>query len=735
MFRINKIIKSFAFIFGVISLSIGLSYAVLATWQEPGNTPPGGNVAPPLNTGNIMQIKDAGLMLNYGGNIAGFISLGAKTNPVAGFCPGGYNWYDYNSNTIKDNGECQITTLYATGTGNVGIGTQTPTAPLHILGDDTEGGNPLGVGKWFFAQGSGEQEDSGKVWFQYGKLGSPWMVMSDLDDPPRIQFQQTGTGAEFAPQFSSWIGMSRNASSDIAIVADNVGIGTSTPITGPGTVSNAAASRDVNGVNTQFRSTLNRGDLITVGGSTATVATILTDTTLQTEANIAVAHALGTSYTFVGGNRFVVKSSGNVGIGTATPSAVLDLLGTTTRETDLRLQSQAGWDAELNLRTDTHRYTVGNYGSLAGVKANKFYIADATTGSDRFIIDNAGNVGIGTTNPGSRLHVYSSSGAGGEIKVENADPLRTADVHYKADGHEWDAGASGSNTGALSNSFFIHDETLGQTRLAINTAGNVGIGTSNPNAELHILGDMAARSTPEIRIETPDVAGASDIHFIAGTPGQTQWDIGAAGETYGSGVSDKFFITDQNGAVGGKVRMVIDNAGNVGIGTTNPNSNFVVSQGTTGQGTVSNTAGGTVVTGVGTGFRNTFKIGDTITIGANTVTITAIASDLSMTTTAIASAHAAGTLYSLVGGDRLAVKGNGNVGIGTTNPQSELQLGTPNDATLDYLQIDTRNLAGAPPATDCDNIIERGRMIMDYTSVPARLYVCNGAVWRFATLN
>lgn len=75
-------------------------------------------------------------------------------------------------------------------------------------------------------------------------------------------------------------------------------------------------------------------------------------------------------------------------------------------------------------------------------------------------------------------------------------------------------------------------------------------------------------------------------------------------------------------------------AGNVGIGTNSPSSSFQINQSTTGVGTVSITSGSTTVTGYGTQFLNTFKIGDTITIAGETRTIASISSNTSLTTTA-----------------------------------------------------------------------------------------------------
>ena len=73
------------------------------------------------------------------------------------------------------------------------------------------------------------------------------------------------------------------------------------------------------------------------------------------------------------------------------------------------------------------------------------------------------------------------------------------------------------------------------------------------------------------------------------------------------------------------------------------------------------------VTGVGTQFLNTFKVGDTITVNAETRTIATIVSNTSLTTDVWTGSNA-GVAYTLVGGTRFSVLGNGNAGIGTTVP-------------------------------------------------------------------
>jgi hypothetical protein len=117
----------------------------------------------------------------------------------------------------------------------------------------------------------------------------------------------------------------------------------------------------------------------------------------------------------------------------------------------------------------------------------------------------------------------------------------------------------------------------------------------------------------------------------------------------------------------------------VGIGTQRPTSLLHVAQEKTGVGTVSNGAAGTTVTGVNTKFLDTFKVGDSITIPSagltstnQTVVISAIASNTSMTTAAITSANSA-VSYSLAGGTLFSVAGNGTI---TTSSSGNTLSGT-----------------------------------------------------------
>ena len=148
------------------------------------------------------------------------------------------------------------------------------------------------------------------------------------------------------------------------------------------------------------------------------------------------------------------------------------------------------------------------------------------------------------------------------------------------------------------------------------------------------------------------------------------------------GLSNSILLADGQG----NTRLFADAVGDVGVGTVTPHSLFQVTQPTSvGTGSAYVSAGSGTVTGVGTEFTNTFKIGDSITIytfgGPNgntqeTQVVTAIASDVSMTTTPFTLFQSG--KYSLSGGNILEVKGYGYVGIATDAPTSRLDISGQN---------------------------------------------------------
>jgi hypothetical protein len=100
-------------------------------------------------------------------------------------------------------------------------------------------------------------------------------------------------------------------------------------------------------------------------------------------------------------------------------------------------------------------------------------------------------------------------------------------------------------------------------------------------------------------------------------------------------------------------------------------------------GTVSNSASGTTVTGTSTKFLTELRIGDTITAGGETHTITAIASDTSLTTDAWTGANS-GVIATRTAVDDVVIYPNGNFQMGgtRTTPLTNLVSSNVNGAFI-----------------------------------------------------
>lgn len=199
--------------------------------------------------------------------------------------------------------------LYLKATGEVGIGTATPEAKLDIRSVSSPNPSEFAQNKWFQV-GNGISEDQGRVWLQYGPALAPLLVLSDFDDPSRIQFQQTGAGSEAKPERASWIGLARGASADVAVVATAVGVNTTEP------------KRPLH---------VEGGEIHSGGGAAGLSFSNRGSPWSDVPAGTGdrwVLYALGgTARLWSGGDLLGVTPAGFLGVGTTAPSARIDALG------------------------------------------------------------------------------------------------------------------------------------------------------------------------------------------------------------------------------------------------------------------------------------------------------------------------------------------------------------------------------------------------------------------------
>ena len=131
-----------------------------------------------------------------------------------------------------------------------------------------------------------------------------------------------------------------------------------------------------------------------------------------------------------------------------------------------------------------------------------------TDGQTRLLIDNSGNVGIGTTSPNARLEVngnviiqdyiylYGANNTGVLMNTLSSGSLQLSGGNSTADGANIRLGGSQGN-----NDLRIRIGTSEKFRIASN--GNVGIGSNDPQSKLDVSGNVILRGSTGIGTTNP----------------------------------------------------------------------------------------------------------------------------------------------------------------------------------------------------------------------------------------
>ena len=543
---------------------------------------------------------------------------------------GTHNYISFNTNNDLTNTE----RMRITSTGNVGIGTASPN--LTSAGRTTVDVN--GTNSSIYA-------------LSVGGTASGFMF-------------HTGTDLLISNERNGVLGLNVNGDRRMTILATgNVGIGTSNPANLLELKKDTPAFRQTSvsesgGYVTTFGLGYDGNDTFVVDvNPSGAAATRILKYGAGANGNLTLNYnTVNTNRSFIitdgATERMRVNANGLVGIGTNNPSEKLHVVGNARIEGNLTVNGSV-----TQVNTDvanTERLTITNDGTGPAIIANQTgaqpVVDFQDDGVSAFYIADGGKVGIGTTSPSTILDVK------GELSIRSATSAKRMFLSFNE-------GLDASTIGSIQDGVAFKNTHInrdgGNVFFAANSAGNVGIGTTNPFGKLDVFGNAVIRNT-----DNTSVSFTVAIGTAYNTDRRTRVILGALNDnSVNNDVAFQHFLDVVGTATGKSLTfnrlnrggtevesMRIANNGNVGIGTNNPSYSLHIAKASGDTYTAISSAGGATLLGTVAG-GNTVLLNDT-----NDKPI---------------------TIWTTTGGsftEKMRVTGTGLVGINETSPGGQLTI-------------------------------------------------------------
>lgn len=393
------------------------------------------------------QSSQNGKFLTTNGTTASWASaLTSESDPKVGT-----NTTNYLS---KWNGSALVASGVIESSGNIGIGTTTPGVKLDVFGGAARIGNS--AANWDTTAGGVLELAIRQPWYfgQTGTGGNGQLMLY-----PSVDGTQFIVGSADKSKTPLYVTTSNTAASNkVLLVPDggNVGIGTTAPAQKLDIVGNIKATGGLSlGDNANIVPASNTTGL-TVFGQNAAYPNGGGIVFRGNNGGAGGTAANGLEFYAGGTEKMRLESSGNVGIGTAAPSAKLDV--------------SDGTQSIFKVDTATSSWVGGANNLILNASKAAADTVFKLQGTERMRITSAGLVGIGTDTPTAKLEISGTAGVDG-IKFPDGTTQTTAA-----------AGGSGGYT-----TIFTQTAAYSLTSTTTVNVGNGGSGTFAATA-----GDMYA---------------------------------------------------------------------------------------------------------------------------------------------------------------------------------------------------------------------------------------------------